>query len=145
MSSRETLIVFLAAARHCAMEMVGNAEYIRKELPRVELPPGLEETLVDACDQLVSAKFDTISDLSDLDDLLGTGPVSPEVLAKASRILGHLDNEVLSLHPAVMALREAAEEDSRYHLAFLLVAESAVNLLNAHGGIPRIGDGRSGN
>lgn len=144
MSSRETLIVFLAAARHCAMEMAGNAEYIRKELPRVELPPGLEEILVDACDQLVSAKFDTFSDLSALDDLLGTGPVSPEVLAKASRILGHLDTEVLSLHPAVMTLQEAAEEDSRYSLAFLLVAESAVNLLNAHGGIPRIGDGRSG-
>lgn len=144
MNLRELLTAFLVAARHCAMEMAGNAEYIRKELPRVELPPGVEETLVDACDKLVSAKFDTLSDLSDLDDLLGTSPVTPEVLAKASRILGHLDTEVVSLHPAVMALREAVEEDPRYHLAFVLVAESSVNLLNAHGGIPRIGGGRSG-
>lgn len=143
MNPRETLIAFLAAALHCAMEMATNAQYIRNELPRVELPPDLGETLSGACDELISTKFDTISGISDLDDLLGTGPVPPEVLAKATRILDRLDTAVVTLHPVVMALQEAEEEDSRYSLAFLLVAESAVNVLNAHGDIPRIGDGRS--
>jgi hypothetical protein len=139
MNSPEPLIAFFAAARHCAMEMAGNALYIRNELPRVALPPGVEEILNDACDELVSAKFDLFSDLSDLDDLLGTDPVHPAVLPKATHILEQLDAAAVLLQSVVMMLREAAAEDSRYHLAFLLVAESAVNMLNAHGAVPRFG------
>ena len=141
MNTRETLSAFLAAARHLAMEMAGNAQYIRNELSRVALPPGLGEILEDACDELVSVKFDTIPALADLDDLAGTGGLTPDEAARAASILHHLDAAAVSLHPVVMTLREAAEEESRYFLAFLLVTESAVNLLNAHEAIPRISEG----
>jgi hypothetical protein len=103
----------------------------------------VEEILSDACDELVSAKFDLFSDLSDLDDRIGTDPVHPAVLSKATRILEQLDAAAVLLHPVVRMLQAVAEKDSRYHLAFLLVAESAVNILNAHGAVPRLGDGRS--
>lgn len=138
MNKNEYLAAFFTAARHCAMEMASNAEYIRNELPHVTLPPGLGETLIDACDELVSAKFDVISELSGLDDLLGTEGGSPEILAKLERILTHMDDAAIRLHPVVMTLGEAAAGDSRYGLAFLLVAESAVNVLGAHEAIPRI-------
>lgn len=143
MNDPASLTTFFAAAHRCAMEMADNVLYIRQELPRVDLPPGLADTLNDACDELISAKFDIISDLSGLDDLLGRNPDSPAILSKARDILDRLDTTFLLLHPVVMNLEEAAVDDPCYHLAFLLVAESAVNVLNAHGSVPRFGDGQS--
>ena len=138
MNPPETPSTFPAAARQLAMEMAANAQYIRKELPRVALPPGLAEILGDACDELISAKFDTIPALSGLDVLRGAGNVAPDVSTGAARILHRLDEAAVCLHPVVMMLQEEVKRDARYQPAFLLVAESAVNSLNAHGEIPRI-------
>ena len=132
---------FLTTAHRCAMEMMNNAIYIQKEINRVEFPPGMADSLTETCNVLVEAKFDVISDLHDLD---AQATASSGVLMASrtfKRILARLDGAVILFHPIVTALGEAATSDGRYQLAYFLVAESAVNLLNAHAAIPRMDEG----
>ena len=132
--STETLI---AAAHHCAMEMMNNALYIRKEIPGVEFPPGIKETLSGACGAMLEAKLDLVSDLHALDEQV-VAPLESVLCSSAfHRILARLDEAALLLHPAVVALKEAAGLEKRFQLTYLLVAESAVNVLNAHAAIHR--------
>jgi len=131
---------FIATAHRCAMEFMNNALYIRREIPNVDLPPGFGERLEEACDALIEAKFDAVSELHDLDDRREkVGAVPDDLLCSPScrRILEWLDEASLALHSSVVGLQEAAAGDRRYSLAYLLVAESAVNILNAHAAIPR--------
>ena len=86
---------------------------------------------------MLEAKLDLVSDLHALDDQV---ELSPESVLRSSvfhRILAKLDEDALLLHPTVVALKEAAGLEKRFQIAYLLVAESAVNVLNAHAAIPR--------
>jgi len=125
------------------MELMNNVLYIRKEIPNVTLPPGIGNALNEACDELITAKFDIVSDLHDLDEQLAASSVNLAQSPTVKRILARLDEAAILLHPLVVALGEAAASDERYHLAYLLVAESAVNLLNTHAAIPRPDTGPS--
>ncbi len=60
----------MAAAHNCAMEMLTNASYIQKELPNVKMPDALLATTEDLCSEFIGTKHDSVSELSELDELL---------------------------------------------------------------------------
>lgn len=134
------LAEFIAAASECANEMLSNASYIEKELPSFRLTAERRVEILGVCAALVSAKHDVISELHELHDL--SALTSNSIEHRVKRILDWLSEELAKLHAVVTDLQvTAGDSESPY----ILVAESAVNILNAYtlaaDAAKRIGDG----
>jgi hypothetical protein len=117
------LIGFTSAAYACAFEMMQNAAYIREHLPDVDLSAPLRESVLDVCSSLIGTKHDVLTELHDLHEL-GAAWDSAVVQDRVARIEKWLAADLPALHAVVMALEPTGS------LAYLLVAESATNILN---------------
>ena len=124
----------MTEAHNCAMEMLANASYIQKELPNVDMPDSLRAMTEKVCSGLVGTKFDIVSELSELDELLGAPESETRVIdTRVNRIVAWLRDDIDQMHELVTALDSASKEDSAYALAYMLVAESGANILKAFG------------
>ncbi len=121
----------LAAARDCAMETFRNASFIQGELPNVAMPDELRATTERLCSELIGTKHDVISELSELDELLGTEDSETDVVARVNRIVTWMGLDIMQVHEVVSALHSASRENPDYAAAFALVAESGANVMNA--------------
>jgi len=127
------LKAFMLAASDCANEMMSNASYIEKELPKITLPAELKGEILAVCDSLVGTKHDVISEVLELGEL----PDDTEcdvLLRRAERILRWLCEEPPKLHSVVSTLdrlnQVVGTASGSAGLAYLLVAESATNILH---------------
>ncbi len=124
----------MTEAHNCAMEMLANASYIQKELPNVDMPDSLRAMTEKVCSGLVGTNFDIVSELSELDELLGAPESETRVIdTRVNRIVAWLRDDINQMHELVTALDSASKEDSAYALAYMLVAESGANILKAFG------------
>ena len=122
----------MTAAHNCAMEMLANASYIQKELPNVNMPDSLRAMTEKVCSGLIGTKFDIVSELSELDELLGAPESETRVIdLRVNRIVAWLQDDVRQMHELVTAFDSASKENSDYALAYMLVAESGANILRA--------------
>ncbi len=124
---------FMHKARDCAMEMFKNALYIQGELPKVEIPDALRATTKEVCSEMIGTKHDIISELAELEDVLGGRPTAKKVAAKTNRIVAWLGDDIQQLHELVAALHAAQEQNESHSLGWVLVAESAANIVDAFG------------
>lgn len=122
---------FTRAARQCAMLMLSNAQYIENELPRVRLPEGMDGQLRAVCAALTATKHDVISELFELGEMGGAGATPEELTRRIHRSIQWLGETIEELNQAVRTLQAATKTDFRMGLGFMLVAESAVNILTA--------------
>jgi hypothetical protein len=84
------------------------------------------------CRALIGTKHDVISELFELDDLLRpAGASSSEIAFRLNRIIRWLWEDVSRMHEFVMALDSAKKQNPAFAPAYVLVAESATNILNA--------------
>ncbi|MFN9799999.1 MAG: hypothetical protein ACK54P_08290, partial [Bacteroidota bacterium] len=114
----------------CAMQMLQNAAYIEQELPKIEIAEESRRQILEVCSALVGTKHDVITELSDLADLdLWSG--AEEIQNRVKRIMGWSAEELPKLHGLVQTLQAGSSQDRGNGLAFLLVAESATNVLKA--------------
>jgi len=114
------------------MIMLETASYIQAELPHVQISDELQSQAKEVTDALIGTKHDVISELFELDDLLrATPPSSSEIASRLNRIIRWLWEDVSRMHELVMALDSAKKQDPAFALAYVLVAESAANVLNA--------------
>lgn len=98
-----------------ASAMLSNAKFIKQELANVYLGDAERAKVLHLCENWESIYFDLI------DDELSLGLAESwvrEGLAEA--------------HAVVQMLDAAAKQESRYGPAYLLVCESAVNVLNSY-------------
>ncbi len=122
---------FLEAAHDCAMAMLGNASYVQGELPNVEIAKKLRSRIESVCSSMIGTKHDIITELSEMDELLSSDPVSPQVSVRVDRIVKWLGEDVSALHRLVTDLKTACQRDSACGSAYVLVMESATNIVSA--------------
>ncbi len=116
-------------ARSCAMAMLDTGTYIQRELPNVHMDDALRTETERVCGELIGTKHDIISELFELDDLLGGEATEAVVISRAARLVQWIWDDVNQVHKLVTALEEASKRNSAFGLAYVLVAESGVNIL----------------
>ena len=116
-------------AHRCAMAMLDSGTYIERELPNVHMDDATRTSATELCSQLIGTNFDIIHELSDLDDLLKDGAGDERILTAVARIIQWLSDDISRIDQLVTRLEAAGERDPRCGSAYILVAESAVNIL----------------
>jgi hypothetical protein len=102
--------------------------YIQKKLPTLDLADIQQSAIVQICSTLVGTKHNVVSELFDLQDIQGV--VAPGVIRqRIERIVQMVIEDLTRLHEVVQSLEMATVSDRRAGLAYLLIAESATNML----------------
>ena len=120
---------FQRHAGECAAQMVGNAHYIQKELPNVVMSDELRQRTIGLCSTLMGTKHDLITELFELDERMQSGASNAEVLRRIDRMVRWAEEDALKMHEVVVELGAASDIDVMKVGAYLLVSESAVNIL----------------
>ncbi len=126
-----TFSAAMTALRACALSLQENATYLLDELPKVQMTESLRQEMVEICGSMVATKHDVISVLADIDDMQGPGSGYEEILRRLERCLAWIRQEFDRLHQVEVALQREAASDATAATGFILVAESAVNVLHA--------------
>jgi hypothetical protein len=121
----------MTEARNCALVMLESAIYIQSELANVRMNDALRAQTEQVCTALVGTKHDIISELFELDELLGSEVSVSAIRARVNRIVQWFWDDITRMHQLVMALKSASEQEPACGPAYVLVAESATNILNA--------------
>jgi hypothetical protein len=111
------------------MAMLDNAMYISGELANVYVSDALRARTQEVCDSLVSTKHDVTHELFELDEIVASDPSASAVRRYVERIVAWLEKEVTPMHELVMALESARTRDPAYGAVYVLVIESAANIL----------------
>lgn len=125
----KTVLEFLGHTRECAVQMMMNAMYIQKELPNVRMSDELRERTEKLCSVLIGTKHDLVTEIFELDERLGSGAGNEEILRRVNRMVQWAGGDTLKMHEVVMALEAELESGVMDGGAYLLVSESAVNIL----------------
>lgn len=121
----------LSAIRGCAMELFSNALFVQRELPNVALPPELRERTAALCESLVGTKHDVLTELDEYRELAASGADEAVLDQRVARMVRWLGDDVAELDAVVRSLDAAAQGDREVGSAYVLVAESAANVLRA--------------
>jgi hypothetical protein len=113
------------------MVMLDNASYIQSELPGVPMSHALRERTEKMCDSLIGTKHDVITEYFELAELTESDAPTSATRRYVERIVRWLEEEVIRMDALVTDLNDAREKDPGHRLAFVLVAESAVNIIDA--------------
>ncbi len=130
MHSNSNLPTFASAAQSCAMQMMSNAAYIQTELPNLTLSEGITEKIAALCDSLIATKRDVISELFELSEVSESSTSPAEIKKRVERIMQWLWETILEMNEVVQSLQTASEANVQFFGSWLLVAESATNILN---------------
>jgi len=122
---------FIEAAMSCAAGMLDNASFIRKELVNVRMSKAHQAETESICSSLIGTKFDVVSEVRELDDLVASNAEHSAILGVSERIVHCFREDINSLHKLVMSLRAESDKNPDGVLASVLVSESAANILNA--------------
>lgn len=120
---------FMASAGACAQAMLENATYIEKELGTLDIPEPILGDIREVCTSLNGTKHDVVHELGELSDLLDSSS-SQLVPDRVRRVMSWLSEDVSKLNGLVKSLEPLTKEDKRIGIAYLLVAESATNILH---------------
>lgn len=129
MQTNPKLQIFASAAQNCAMQMMSNAAYIQTELPKLTLPEGAKTQISTLCDSLISTKHDVISELFELSEVSESSASPEEIKMRVERIIRWLWETILEMNEVVQSLQTASEADAQFFGSWLLVVESANNIL----------------
>ena len=120
--------------RNCAMVMLENAAFIQTELPNVHMDADFVSQAEQLCDDLIGTKHDVIHDLFELDENLHGVDIEQAkayAIATLARLLRWMQEDMMKMHDLVVALEAASKREPKSGSAFMLVLESATNILNA--------------
>jgi len=115
---------FCSAAYACAMSLMSNATYVKKELPTVELPTDIRASVESLCADWIGTKHDVIHELDELKEC-------SNIEDRIRRIMSWLGEDMVKLQEQVRRLDALAAAEDRYRLAYLLVGESGGNILRS--------------
>jgi hypothetical protein len=108
-----------------------SSDFLQKELASVKVEPAHEQAIREVCEKFVGNWFDIRTELEEMAEL-GQPDCSPAIRARVDRIHRWLGEELPALHQLVTDLSAAAERDPLCGSAYILVAESATNVLGAY-------------
>ena len=128
-ATMQTIRQFQGQAEMCAHQMRLNALYIQRELPNVRMSDELRRRTAERCTGFIGTEHRLLSELAELDEALGTGASNVEVLRRINRMVQWAGEDTLKMHEIVMALDAELQKGVVDGGAYLLVSESAVNIL----------------
>ena len=111
--------------------MMSNAAYIQTVLPNLTLPEGTTEKIAVLCDSLIATKHDVISELFELSEVSESSTSPEEITKRVKRIIRWLWETILEMNEVVQSLQTASETDAKFSIGWLLVVESATNILDS--------------
>lgn len=120
----------MSEAQQCAMAMLDSGTYIQRELPNVRMDDATRASAAELCSQLIGTKHDIIHELFELDELLRDGATDDRIASAADLIIRWLWDDIQQMHQLVTTLEAATRTQPDDGGAYILVAESAVNILN---------------
>ncbi len=126
MSASRHLNTARAQAHACALEMKLNADYVLRELANVTLPAELAARVEAVWGEISGTGHDVASELFELDEVTDEGAIADRL----ARLQRWIHDDLAKLHEVIQAVDAAAKADSAVQGAFILVAESATNILN---------------
>ena len=129
--NKSSVQAVMGEASRCALVMLENAAYIQGELAKVRMSDALRAQTEEACAAMIGTKHDIFSELFELDELLGSGASAAVIRSRVDRIVRWFGEDIGRMHQLVMALQSACEQDRSCVAAYVLVAESAANILRA--------------
>jgi hypothetical protein len=109
-----------------------GAAFIQRELPKVAMDDGLRSRTARLCDDLVGTGYDVVSELRDFDEPIQGRSREDVARMRVKRINQWLFEHLPALHEIVQALDAAARPGVGDKGAYILVAETAVGILNAY-------------
>lgn len=123
-------------ARPALEDIADNIAYIRNELPNLTISDDIRALILSVCaefDPIVKriAPNESAGVLAPIADALAEMRDSVDLYVFGQDTNG-LKGAVNSMHDMVMRLQEDARNDSGRGLVWMLVSESAVNILNAY-------------
>jgi hypothetical protein len=122
----------IAAVRNCATAMLTNASFIRHELPYVTMTDVHRAEAEAVCDAFAGSKHDFLSELADLSLALVAGAIDErEAMRRLERINAWMRDTLNAMRDLVRGLHRALDEKKRNSDAYILISESAVNVLTA--------------
>ncbi len=127
----ELVHAFMSKAHTCAMVLLGNAGYIEKELDAVRISDECRAETRLVCQTLIGTKHDIVTEVSEMHDLLGEAAYPSVILQRAERIVRWFQEDMDKLNALVMGLAADMDADPGSSGAYVLVAESATNILSA--------------
>jgi hypothetical protein len=129
MHSNSNLPTFASAAQSCAMQMMSNAAYIQTELPNLTPPEGTKEKIAALCESLIATKHDVISELFELSEVSEASSSQSNIVKRVEMIIQWLGETIMEMHQVVQSLQTVSESDVQFFGSWLLVVESANNIL----------------
>ena len=121
----------MTEARSCALVMLYSATHIQNELANVQMNDALRTQTEQVCTALIGTKHDIITEVDELDELLGSEASAAVISSRVNLIVEWLRDDITQMHQLVMALKSASKQDPACILAYVLVTESTTNILNA--------------
>jgi hypothetical protein len=140
MNASPELIRFAGETHACAMQMMGNAAYIQKELPGLEMPDSLRDQIAKLCSDLIGSKHDLLNEVVELEEVMVADADLDRIINRVKMIHGWIQDDTLSIHQCVEAVNEAVKCGTAPGLVAMLVRESAANILNTTPAWPAICD-----
>lgn len=124
----------LQGLSNCTLVMQENAQYVERELPNVRMSDENLARTRALCQDLIAARGDVHRILSELDGItIATAADRDKLVTIALRALERLQASRLRMHEVVQALdADNDHKDVDLTGAYILVAESATNILNAY-------------
>jgi len=126
---------FVQSARSCAMQMMSNVTYIQKELPSLDLPPELHARVETVCGSLLGTKHGVITELFELVEIIEKGGSTNERNKRMARVVSWLLEPIQEMDELLQALGKLCDKEPRFFSVYLLLIESATNILNVFNSI----------
>ena len=109
--------------------MKENADYVGRELATLELDSARRAETEKIWRDISGTGHDVASELFELDELLDGAAPEATILARFERIQRWIREALDALHEVVEARDAASKTDGEYQVVFVLVVESATNIL----------------
>ncbi len=121
----------MTEAHSCALVMLESASFIQSEMANVQMNDALRTQTEQVCTALIGTKHDIITELDELDELLGSEASATVISSRVNLIVEWLRDDITRMHQLVMALESASKQYPECMDAYILVTESTTNILNA--------------
>jgi hypothetical protein len=125
---------FMTEAHNYASVKFDNATYIQRELANanIKMPDAIRAQAEYVCEAFTDTNQDIISELSDMNGLLSSAVSATDFYSRTDRIMKRFGDDIRRMNQLVNDLETASKENPvEYGLAYMLISESATNILNA--------------
>lgn len=126
--NQEKIMLILDSFRDAAHEMLRNSMYVLSELGNVNMPDELRARTRDVFTELVGTKHDVINEIETILEKLDDGG-NDMIAPRLELVRRWCLEDMTKVHELVTELSSEGERDGSGRLAYMLVAESATNIL----------------